>query len=270
MATRPSHLAEARAAIAAIGPDFVRLVREGVGDAPSIGRWTVGDVACHVSHAIKVDADALAGHPPPIAELNPEAVAAANDGFLADDPERDLGALADRIEASLADFLEAGTAPVSEQVTWVGGVRIPASAVACHLLEELLVHGFDIASASGSTWAIAPAHAALALVGGAGPIVNAAGPMAFAKPERARAFSARFDVRLRGQQRLTFLFDDGLRVADPTSEPVDAHVSADPVAALLLMLGRIGPARAILGGKFIVWGLRPWRLRRMLAVITPP
>jgi hypothetical protein len=270
MATRPSDLTDARTAIAAITPSFVRLVRESAHDGPVVGHWGTGDVACHVSHVITADTEALAGRPPPPTELTPPAVAVLTDAMLADDPERDAGVLADRIEALLADFLAVNDTPASEQVTWLGDVRLPASAVACHLLEELLVHGFDLATATNGAWTIAPAHAALAIAGAAVPIVTAAGPMAFVNPNRAQGFRARFDVRLRGHQRFIFVFDDGMTIEDDTSEPVDAHVSADPVSMLLLMLRRVSAPRAILGGKITVWGRRPWRLRRMLTVMTPP
>ncbi|MGQ0804959.1 MAG: hypothetical protein ACT4PI_13995 [Actinomycetota bacterium] len=268
VATGPSHLADARTAIADITPSFVRLVRESAADGPAVGRWGIGDVACHVGHVITADTASLAGQPPPTSELPPAAV--LTDAMLADDPERDLAILADRIDALLADFLAVSDAPASEQVTWLGGIRLPASAVACHLLEELLVHGFDMATATNSVWTIAPEHAALALVGAAAPIVKAAGPTAFVDPERAQGFRARFDVRLRGYQRLTFVFDNGMTIDDDTSGPIDAHVSADPVSMLLLMLRRVSAGRAILGGKITVWGWRPWRLRRMLTVLTPP
>ncbi len=270
MATRLTHLADARTAIADITPSFVRLVRESAHDGPVVGHWGTAEVACHVCHVVNADTDVLAGRPLPTAELTPAAVAVLTDAMLADDPERDVGVLADRIETLLADFLAVSNAPVSEEVTWLGGIRLPASAVACHLLEELLVHGFDMATATNRAWKIAPAHAALAVAGAAVPILTAAGPTAFVHPKRAQGFCARFDVRLRGHQRFTFVFDDGLTIGDDTSEPVDAHVSADPVSMLLLMLGRVRPTRAILGGQIAAWGRRPWRLRRMLTVMAPP
>lgn len=270
MATRLSDLADARTAIAAITPSFVRLVRQSAHDGPVLGHWGTVDIACHVCHVINGDTDALAGRPLPVAELTPAAVAVLTDAMLAADPERNLGVLADRVETLLADFLAVSSARVSEQVTWLGDIRLPASAVACHLLEELLVHGFDLATPTNGAWTIAPAHAALAIAGAAVPILAAAGPTAFVHPKRAQGFRARFDVRLRGHQRFTFVFDDGLTIGDDTSEPVDAHVSADPASMLLLMLGRASPTRAILGGKITAWGRRPWRLRRMLEVMTHP
>jgi hypothetical protein len=193
-----------------------------------------------------------------------------NDAELTIDSERDLGVLADRIESALAEFLQVGAAPSGEQVTWLDGIRIPASAAACHLLEEIVVHGHDIAAANGRPWRIAPAHAVLAISGAGAPIVNAAGPLAFVDPDRVRGFRARFDIRLRGRDRFTFVFEDGLAISPPTSGPVDAHLSADPAAALLLMLGRADVFPLALRGKLLVWGRRPWMLLRSLRVWTPP
>jgi hypothetical protein len=270
MTTGPSHLADARTAVAAITPSFLRLVRESAHDGPAIGHWGIADVACHVSHVITADTGVLAGQPPPTSALTPAAVAVLTDAMLADDPERDVGVLAGRIEGQIADFLAVSDAPATEQVTWLGGIRLPASAVACHLLEELLVHGFDMATATNGAWTIAPAHAALAVAGAAIPILRAAGPTAFVDPERAQGFHARFDVRLRGYERFTFVFDDGMTIEDGTSEPVDAHLSADPVSMLLLMLGRISTGQALIRGKVAAWGRRPWRVRRMRTVMRPP
>ena len=267
---RPSDLSDARAAIPEVTRAFVRLLREISYEGPVLGAWGVGEVACHVSHVFTVDTDSIAGRPLPEVELRPSEVAAMNDAELATDSERDLGVLAERIESALAEFLEVSAAPSGEQVTWLDGIRIPASAAACHLLEELLVHGFDIASATKRPWNIEPGHAVLALSGAAAPIVNAAGPVAFVKRDRAEGFRARFDIRFRGHDRVSFLFDDGLSVGGPISSAVDAHVSVDPAAALLLMLGRVGVGRLILAGKVAVWGRRPWRLLQALKVITPP
>lgn len=269
----PRHWSEARAAVAALAPAFVDVVRRSTPVGPVLGHWGTGEVAAHASHVIRLDGEALAGRPLPPAELRPAAVATVTDAELAADPERDPGALAERIEGQLAELLARTERPAIETVTWLGGVQLPASAVMCHLLEELLVHGFDLARAGGRPWPIAPAHAALAIVGAAAPIVTAAGPTAFVNPKQAAGFRARFDIRLRGQARFTMEFDEGLFIrvgSNGHDGPVDAHVSADPGAMLLLMLNRVQPAPLALRGKVMVWGRRPWRVARMMAAMTPP
>jgi hypothetical protein len=268
------HWTEARTAVAQLAPSFVRLVRESAPVGPVLGHWGTGEIAAHVSHVIRLDGDALAGTPLPPAELRPAAVAGVTDAELAADSERDPTALAERIEAQLAEFLAGTERPTVESVTWLGGVQLPASAVMCHLLEELLVHGYDLATAGRRSWPIAPAHAALAIVGAAAPIVTAAGPTAFVDPRHASGFRARFDIRLRGQERFTVEFDNGLTIRAGSQagneRPVDAHISVDPAAMLLLMLNRVKPGPLALRGKVIVWGRRPWRVPRMVSAMMPP
>jgi uncharacterized protein (TIGR03083 family) len=263
-------LAAARQAVAVVTPRFLRLLRESDPQRRALEAWSVGEVACHVSHVFRVDTDALAGRPVPVTELRPDAVAAMNEAQLVVNPERDPAVLAGRIETLLSEFLEASRAPAADPVTWLDGVRIPASAAAGHLLVEVLVHGWDIAKAGGRAWEIDPQHATLALMRGGGPILNAAGPQAFVNRKLAQGFRARFDIRLRGQGRVSFEFDDGFRIGGPMTGPVDAHVSVDPSGALLLMLGRVSVIRLALQGKVFAWGRRPWLLRRALSVITPP
>lgn len=265
---------EARKGVAEVAPALVRLVRETEPVEAVLGHWGTGEIAAHISHVIRYDGDSLDGIPLPPAELRPAAVAMVTDSELAADPERDPVALAERIEKQLADLLSRMETPVIETVTWLGGVSLPASAVMCHLLEELLVHGFDLATAGRRPWPIAPSHATLAIVGAAAPIITAAGPTAFVNRRHAAGFRARFDIRLRGQDRFVVVFEDGMTIrvgpdADD-GQPVDAHVSADPAAMLLLMLNRVQPVRQVVRGKVVVWGRRPWRLARMIAAMTPP
>ena len=263
------HLAEGRKAIEAIAPDFVRLVRASAHVGPAIGHWGTGEVACHVSHVIRYDGDSLAGRALPESELRPSAVSVLTDAELEADPERDLSVLADRIEGQLAEFLALSAAPPADEATWLGGIKLPASAVVCHLLEELLVHGFDLAHATKQEWTIAPAHASLAIAGAAMEILNAAGPTAFVDPEKARGFRARIAGRLRGHDRFTLVFDDGLRVEPGISPPIDVHLSADPASMLLILLGRVSPWKSLLKGKVVAWG-RVWLMPRMLRVMSPP
>lgn len=271
----PHHWNEARTAIADLAPALVRVVRETAPVGSVLGHWGTGEIAAHVSHVVRFDGDSLAGRVLPPAELRPSAVAVVTDAELAADPERDPVALAERLDAQLSDFLACTESPAIETVTWIGGVQLPASAVMCHLLEELLVHGFDLARAGGRPWPIDPSRAALAIVGAAAPIVTAAGPMAFVNPKHAAGFRSRFDIRLRGQGRFTVAFDDGLRMlvgadGQDDGQPFDAHVSVDPAAMLLLMLNRVKAGPLALRGKVVIWGRRPWRVARMVAAMSPP
>ena len=62
----PDRTAEARAALQSVAPSLASLVRSASdANAASVGTWTVGDVAAHVSHGFRVDIDAIAGRPVP-------------------------------------------------------------------------------------------------------------------------------------------------------------------------------------------------------------
>jgi hypothetical protein len=258
-------------AIEAVLPRLTELVRRNPDmTATAVGSWTLPEVACHVSHVVEKDTDALARRALPFVELSPAAVAVMTNAMLEDDRERDVSVLADRIDALGSAFLELRVHPPTEPVTWVGGTRLPPSAIACHLLEELLVHGYDVAKAARAPWRIEPAHAALAIVGAALPII-AASPESWLSPRYDPSVRARVEFRLRGFERYALVLDNGLHVeVPPTTTSADAHLSADPAALLLVMLGRQTQWHALRRGKVMVWGRRPRALFTLLRSISPP
>jgi len=268
----PDTLARVREALREVVPGLVALVR-GVPDpdAASIGTWTVGDVAAHLSHSFRADTDALAGRPVPDAIVTKAGIAEATAKLLAEDDERDPAVLADRITALAGEFDEVASRAQSAAVAWLQGVRLPASAVAGHLLEECLVHGHDIATATGRPWRIRRHHALLAIEDFALPLLAALPPTAWVDQEMAESFQARIELRLRGGRRTLMVVEDGSLTFDAAGAgEVDARISADARTFLLVFLGRRRIGRALLEGKLAGWGTRPWKLARMLAVMTPP
>jgi hypothetical protein len=190
--------------------------------------------------------------------------------MLDEDPERDLAALADRIDALGAAFLEQMQSPPTRPVTWLGGTQLPPHAVACHLLEELLVHGYDVAHAAKVPWPIERAHAALAIVGAAVPIMSAS-PESWLRPAYDPRTRCRVEIRLRGHERFAFALDEGLHVEfPPAPRRADAYLSADPAGLLLVMLGRRSPWVAVGRGNLVAWGRRPFALLTFLRNTSPP
>ena len=266
-----ARFAEACAAIQDVLAKFTGLLRCNPGvTATAVGSWTLPDVACHVSHVIERDTDALTGRPLPDVELSPDAVAAWTNSMLEDDPERDLTRLADRIDALGATFLGLQADPPSDAVTWIGGIQLPPYAVACHLLEELLVHGYDAAQAARTRWRIAPAHAALAIVGAGVPIMSAS-PASWVKPSYDPRVRARVEFRLRDHERLALELDHGLHVElPPARSRADAYLSADPAGLLLVLFGRQSKLGVVVRGKVLAWGRRPQALFTLLRNTAPP
>jgi hypothetical protein len=265
-------MAQACAALREVVPSLVTLVRS-VPDANSVsvGTWTVGDVAAHLSHVFRFDTDAVAGRPVPEAMVTRAGMAEVNAKMLAEDVERDPAVLADRIGTLATEFDDVASRSRATTVEWLQGVRLPPSAVACHLLEECLIHGHDIARTTGHPWPIQRHHALLAVEGGVLPLIAALPSTAFVNQEKAGSFRACFELRLRGGGRTLMVFDRGSLTLDAArTRDVDAHISADSSALMLVFIGRQGIGKPLLGGKIAAWGRQPWKLARMLTVISPP
>lgn len=268
----PDTLARARAALRDVVPDLVALVRSVPdADAASVGTWTVGDVAAHLSHVFRFDTDAVAGIPVPQATVTAAGMAEVNAKMLAEDGERDPTVLADRIGTLAREFDDVASRSRATTVDWLQNTRLPPSVVACHLLEECLIHGHDIARATGRPWPIRRHHALLAIEDGVLPLITALPPNAFVDQEKAASFRARIELRPRGGEPMVLVFDRGsLTLEAGRARDVDARVSADPSALMLVFIGRQGIAEPLLRGKLAAWGRRPWRLARMLTALSPP
>ncbi|MGN9847268.1 hypothetical protein ACTMTI_55240 [Nonomuraea sp. H19] len=198
-------------------------------------------------------------------------MAEVNAKMLAEDGARDPAVLADRIGTLANEFDDvASRSRAVVTVDWLQGARLPPSAVACHLLEECLIHGHDIARVTGRSWPIQRHHALLAVEGGVLPLIAALPPTAFLNQEKAGSFRARFELRPRGGGRAVFVFDRGSLTLDAEcARDVDAHISADPSALMLVFIGRQGIWKPLFGGKLAAWGRRPWKLARMFTVMSP-
>lgn len=247
-------------ALTEAGNDFASMLRR-VRDPgrPAIGTWTVGETAAHVAHSPEYFLEAAKGETTPAAI---DDVADHNAEFLADNPERDPRALADRFEDNeLALLTYVRSLDGDPAVEAFAGVVVPMSTLLAVELGEVLVHGYDIAGASGLDWPIASEHAALA-VGGLLPIL----PHVI-DPAKAAGFAARIAFRIRGGINATLVFDNGvLRIEAADGQRVDCRLTVDPATYLLLSFNRISPTIPTLRGKIVAWGRRPWLAVKMASL----
>ncbi|MDP9452545.1 MAG: hypothetical protein M3P97_03960 [Actinomycetota bacterium] len=237
--------------------------------APAVGTWDLTDVAIHVSHSLEAVTALARGGGPLLDDL--EELSALTSRLVVGEGTRDLAVLADRIEASAATFLEVVASGDASPRPWlVRGIELPPSALVGQVLNELVVHGWDVARAEGVSWPVPGRHAALVLDTFLLPVLGHLGP-ALVDPQAARGVHAAFDLRVRGGGRAVLRVDDGDLVVEHLERAarvvVDCHLSVEPAAFLLVAWGRRSQWPAIARGRFLAWGRRPWlapRLRPLL------
>lgn len=158
--------------------------------------------------------------------------------------DRDPAALTERLRADLDVLLTECTAldPMAT-FTWLGDSRVPLSGVLAHLVNELQIHGRDIARATRMPWEIPPREAAY-------------------------FFEAFFVELLRhGVGRL--LDND----EPPRDRRIAVGFSSDhtiPVTLNQMLFHRISKPRAVLTGKIAIRGRRPWKLAPFLRTVRCP
>jgi len=274
--------ASVREAIQGLVPRVTGLLRSlARPDAPAVGSWNAIETAVHLSHVWDVDHKIIAGQGDDLlreaglreaGEFTIRRVSEVTQEWVNDDEERDPLVLAHRFDllgAELANALRRGSD--DDDVTWLGGAEIPASGVAWHCVEETLVHGWDIAHSQHLSWEIPTGYASAVLYRFVVPLLQAV-PSTFVSRRATAGVRGTVAIRLRGQSDSVYLtIDDGeLQIETIAPSRVDAHVSADPEAYLLLQMGRLSPLRAALRGRIAVWGRRPWYAQRIRSLVRNP
>ena len=250
-------------------------------DALAIGTWSVADTAAHVREVSVLNSTwATGGVPPPefreayelAATVAVDQVNELNALSIANAPERDLHILADAIQERVELMLSlTADADGSEQVNWLGGLKLPLNAVLGHTLSELLVHGGDIARAQGEVFPLTPAQATLIFEGFLFPLLTAADAAGFGGERSDSMRPVCCELRMRGCDRVLLVADEQrVAIEESGSRPADVHIAADPSVMWLLMFNRVRPLGPALRGQVKVWGRRPWRLRRLMRLLQTP
>src|SRR3954451_7471876 len=257
----PTLWLDTRTALQATAADFTSLLC-GVTDpqAHALGTWSIGETAAHVREVATLNSTwATGGAPPPefreayelAATVSVDEVNQVNALSLASAPEREPQVLAALIHERVELMLYLTTAAEgSELVSWLGGLKLPLTAVLAHTLSELLVHGGDIARAEGRAFPITQAQARLIFEGFLFPLLTAADAAGFGGERSEGMEPVRCELRLRGCAPVLLVADNGgVAVEKPGHRPVDVHISADPAVMWLLMFNRIGPLGPALRGQ---------------------
>lgn len=155
--------------------------------APALGAWSLAEVAMHLSQAWIVVPALARSDPAAIPEVVPGVGDIADGGSP---PPVNCGTWGRRpcwecvrTPSVISRWWPIGSKPgppttwptaTKPRPTrrvhgWCGGVRVPPPAFTCHLLNETIVHGYDMARADGRKWAIERAHAAMVIEASSSP-----------------------------------------------------------------------------------------------------
>ncbi|MFI1193154.1 maleylpyruvate isomerase family mycothiol-dependent enzyme [Micromonospora sp. NPDC020750] len=277
----PRQWQTAREALEQATARFVRLVE--TVDRPDTmvtAHWSVADTVVHLVsvawwYATKLDPD----HPPlPIPGLSAQlptvtvdTIADVNDLILRHLTDRSPQPLLDRFQADVDKILRitADRRP-DELLSWFGDARAPLAGLFGHLVNELLVHGWDIARATGRPWKMPGSEAVLffevflvnVLRAGYGHLLDND------EPPRERPITVEF--RSAYCADITLVLHRGVVTVAAPGTPPDVRVRFDPAALNLMLFGRVSRVRTVLAGKLALRGPRPWLLFPFLRVLRAP
>ncbi|MBB5870034.1 uncharacterized protein (TIGR03083 family) [Allocatelliglobosispora scoriae] len=271
-----------RSSLADAGERFASLV-ETAPDPSTLAtdRWTIAETAAHTASVAWMYASVLttadARFPMPelkeqvdrtsvdtVAHLN----VAVMEGYYT---ERDQHAIAERLRSDLAVVLkQCEQLDPAKPMRWIGSANVPLAGMLAHLLNEILVHGLDIAKAMGTTWAIDSAQTAhffeffVMNIAGA----DAGHLLDNDEPPSDRRIAVEF--RSKYTTAVTLVLQHGQLSREEPGGPTDVKISFDPTTLDLMMFGRVSQASSVLSGKVKVWGRRPWLLPVFLKTVRMP
>ena len=138
------------------------------------------------------------------------------------------------------------------------------------MVNELLIHGNDIARILRLPWTMPPQDAALFFDlfyvglarGNFGSLLNG----------NRRPLQRRIAVELRSPYTtpVTLVVRNGQLTAEDPGPGADATVRFDPATLNMMLFGRVSKARAIATRKLVIGGPRPWLLPAFLRTVRAP
>jgi hypothetical protein len=217
------------------------------------GRWTIRDVTAHLTTILGLYTEFAVGATSPYQSLDRESCATASTQLLADISEDDPGRLSGLLVDSAERFLdESSEFSGDHPVMYHCDLRYHVFGLTGTLLGEELLHGYDIAASLQKPWRIDPVDAGLVLAAYADLyhlIVD---------PDRAKGLTLAVSIELRGSPPVVARFSEGqFRFEAPGDDPVDATISAEPAAFLMVGSGRMERGAAIALGLMEVGGPHP-------------
>jgi uncharacterized protein (TIGR03083 family) len=228
-------------------------------------QWTVGDLALHLVQAVEIAGELQQGKPSPYTDMH--RISEVNEELLSRDDERDIRRLLPQfsreIRAMEARFREM---PDDARVPFHTGWSFTPPQAMAMISSELLMHGWDLAQVIREDFDI-PAEDARLILYTITPLMPR-----MVLPEGVEGFTATYEVRIRGGACFRLHFEDSvLHVSHiEPGGPADCRISAEPSAFLLTGYGRGSQLKAVLTGKMVAWGRKPWLAGRFASLVKSP
>lgn len=239
----------ARAALRSIAGVTCALIRAIPDPAyPIPGTSTpIGDAAAHLVLTAQIAADSFAGFPSPIHDLG--ARRDLNARHLARFPERRPRILASLLEDVIDLLLDA---PLDDDlIPFHAGIPLDPGVIIGLLVADMMAQGWEIARTLGLPWSAEPSAARVASTATIRML-----PHLLA--ESAQGATASYRIHIRGGDDITCRLAQGrMIVTRRDAAPVDCHVSADPVAFVLVAHRRVSRLGRVARGQFVSWGQNP-------------
>jgi len=242
--------------------------------------WSVADVTAHVTTISFLNTMLMGAAEPPfempglteaIAATTVDTVHDLNDQVMSHFLERDVSRLLDTLRHHVGLMLTAGREHDPEETfSWLGEARPTLAGMFAHMVNELLIHGNDIASAVQVPWEMPAQDAALffdlfyvGLANGElGRLLDGS------KRPLRRRIAAEF--RSGYTAPVTIVVRNGQVSAEPAGPGADVKVRFDPATLNMMMFGRISKLQAVLTRKIIISGRRPWLMPAFLRTVRFP
>ncbi|WP_370305914.1 maleylpyruvate isomerase N-terminal domain-containing protein [Amycolatopsis sp. WAC 01375] len=270
-----------RRAYRVTGARFAELVaRVPDPDAMVTADWTAADTVAHVAMIAKMYTSLARPDSTPfldprgqsqVEKTTVDTVSVLNTLVLRDFPERDIGVLVTGLLADIDEVLRVTEdADPATPLDWLGDSKVPLAGVLAHLVNELHIHGWDIAKALKLPWTMPPGDAALFFdLFMVGVLTHDTGHLLDTdEPPRERRIAVAF--RSAYTSPVVLVLHRGRVTVERPGGPVDVRISFDPPTLNLMLFHRVGKARAALTRKIVVSGPRPWLLPAFLRVVRLP
>lgn len=263
----PALGAPIRHALTDVAEEIARLLRECRDATVRIpgAQWTVGEAAAHLALANELMADLADGRERPYGDGTASSLADANARSLADFTERDPAVLAGLVTGHTEAFVRAASGRPADEPLLSPLGPMDLGTLGCYLLTHMLGHGYDIARALGRPHMVDRDRVELSL-----PFLLTAMPRVV-DARTAAGHGGCYAIRLRGGSRFAVTFTDGAAaVTEAPPRRPDCTIWIEPVAFLLLALGRLSPQAVMARGQVLSWGRRPWRAPAFPTLFTAP